>query len=379
MAVRFVLPANAADAVTTTYSPLSELALSLRVLAFPYKHPLKHAWLRRMRRIEPGLTRRIRAFRFAFRCGMPDGLFPPAESPARSFADEFERLISAGPAVIAAQLEDMLRMDKRLRDGVELSGPELAEAAISHLGADDSGQVEAIRLLGTDRDRAVAQFLSLLADYWRAAFREDWRRIEPLLAHANDELELQLRHDFFATVTQLQHQLRADSRTCSIAVDVRTERTLAAGADRKLVIAPSTFLWPRVMVKFEPPGSPGFIYPAPGSARLADVCAADVELIRVAKALGDSTRLRALKLLAREARTTQELAPLLGITESGLSKHLKILAEAGIVRTRRQSYYVIYSVVPERIASLSGALLRFLDDENPGFASSESVAAPANE
>ena len=34
--------------------------------------------------------------------------------------------------------------------------------------------------------------------------------------------------------------------------------------------------------------------------------------------------------------------------------------DAGLVTTRRDGYYVLYSLVPERIAPLSDALLRFL-------------------
>jgi DNA-binding transcriptional ArsR family regulator len=375
VAIRFVLPEDAAEAVATTYSPLTELSLSLRVLAFPHKHPLKHAWVRRMRRLPPALKRRIRAFSFAYRCGMPDVLFP-SETPARSFGEELERVRALPPSVIASQLEDMIRMDRRLEPGAaELHGPELAEAAASFLGDEARDEAEAIRLVGADPDRSAAQFVELLDEYWHAAFHEDWRTIAPVLARTSDELETHLRRDVFRAITGLQHQVHGDPRTRSIAVDLRAEKTLVAGGASRLVISPSTFLWPAVMVKFEPPGSPGFIYPAPASARVALDFAADAELTRIVKALADDTRLRALKLLAREPRTTQELAPLLGITESGLSKHLRTLADAGLVQTRRESYYVLYSVVPARIASLSRTLLEFIDAGDASFSSGESVAA----
>lgn len=78
------------------------------------------------------------------------------------------------------------------------------------------------------------------------------------------------------------------------------------------------------------------------------------------RALADETRLRALKLIAAQPRSTQELAPLVGISEAGLSKHLRLLARAGLVRTKRQGYYVLYSLDKERIAPLSETLLDFL-------------------
>jgi DNA-binding transcriptional ArsR family regulator len=381
VAVRFVLPAKAADAVGLTYSPLTELGLSLRVLGFPHRHPLQHAWLRRARRIEPELRRRVRAFRFAFRCGMPDALLPSGAGPPPSFADELDRLRALDPEVLASELEEMLRMDKRLRpaNGTRLAGWRLAETVIARYGSDEQDQAPAIRLLAADRQQAVRQFLSLLQDYWSVSFAEEWERVEPLLARANAELAPKLRDDLYGTVTRLQHRIRADAAARSIELDVRADRTLAASVDRKLVLLPSTFLRPQLMARFDPPECPGLIYPAPAAVGVAANDLADVELIKLTKALADPTRLRALRLLTREARTTQDLAPLLGITESGLSKHLRVLAEAGLVRSRRRSYYVIYSVVPERIASLSDDLLEFLDDHSPGVASGESVAASANE
>ena len=61
-------------------------------------------------------------------------------------------------------------------------------------------------------------------------------------------------------------------------------------------------------------------------------------------------------------RSTQELAPLVGISEAGLSKHLRQLAAAGLVVTKREGYYVLYSPVPERIDALSDGVHRFTDE-----------------
>ena len=38
------------------------------------------------------------------------------------------------------------------------------------------------------------------------------------------------------------------------------------------------------------------------------------------------------------------------------------IVQVSLVTTRRDGYYVLYSLVPERIAPLSDALLRFLGD-----------------
>jgi DNA-binding transcriptional ArsR family regulator len=52
-----------------------------------------------------------------------------------------------------------------------------------------------------------------------------------------------------------------------------------------------------------------------------------------------------------------------GISEAGLSKHLRQLAQAGVVTTRRDGYYVLYSLVSERLEPLSDTLQHFLAGE----------------
>ena len=45
-----------------------------------------------------------------------------------------------------------------------------------------------------------------------------------------------------------------------------------------------------------------------------------------------------------------------------LSGHLRLLARAGLVQARRDGYHVLYSLEPERISTLSDAVLRFLQE-----------------
>lgn len=104
------------------------------------------------------------------------------------------------------------------------------------------------------------------------------------------------------------------------------------------------------------PWPPGIVYPAPFLVAEAHSKLPSEDVVHVLRALADDTRLRALKLIADRPRSTQELAPLVGISEAGLSKHLRLLARAGLLRSRRDGYHVLYSLEPERITPLSDAL-----------------------
>lgn len=60
------------------------------------------------------------------------------------------------------------------------------------------------------------------------------------------------------------------------------------------------------------------------------------------KALADPTRLQLLLLLGQSELTVQELTEILGMGQSRISRHLKILAEAGLVAVKRQGTWGYY-------------------------------------
>jgi DNA-binding transcriptional ArsR family regulator len=68
---------------------------------------------------------------------------------------------------------------------------------------------------------------------------------------------------------------------------------------------------------------------------------------RVFKALADPTRRFLLDLLfARDGRTLTELESELAMTRFGVMKHLKVLAEAGLVVTRRSGREKLHHLNP---------------------------------
>jgi ArsR family transcriptional regulator len=58
--------------------------------------------------------------------------------------------------------------------------------------------------------------------------------------------------------------------------------------------------------------------------------------------LGDDARLRMLRLLAAERLNVTELTAVLGIAQSGVSRHLGLLKESGLIAERREGGYTWY-------------------------------------
>ena len=76
-------------------------------------------------------------------------------------------------------------------------------------------------------------------------------------------------------------------------------------------------------------------------------------------ALADPTRRRLLELLAAGERSAGELAAEFGISRPGVSRHLRVLREAGLVTVRRDAQRRIYAVDPQPLAELHEWLARY--------------------
>jgi DNA-binding transcriptional ArsR family regulator len=68
--------------------------------------------------------------------------------------------------------------------------------------------------------------------------------------------------------------------------------------------------------------------------------------------VAEPTRRRILDLLRERARPVGELVKLLGLSQPGVSKHLRLLREAGLVRVRREGQRRWYELDPEPLAEV---------------------------
>jgi DNA-binding transcriptional ArsR family regulator len=357
------VPAEAVERVGFAYSPLLEAVLSLHVLAAPKHHPLQHEWVRAMRSLPPALRRRIAGFAFAYRDSFPDFVIPSPTERYRDFEDELASLVELDPASLAIDFLRPLWDHEGKRDEGLLSSGRVRRQALGmarRWGADP----DLVRLIFDDPAELARAFGETVHAYWDAAFREEWARLEPLLDGTVSDAGRQIAAEgVYSLVGGLSRQLRVDPVREEFGKDIPHDHRVRVTNANQLVFVPSFYVWPHVWLNCDAPWPLGIVYPAPFVAADARPPIPSRELVGVLRAVGDATRLRALKLIGQRPRSTQELAPLVGISEAGLSKHLRVLANAGLVTTRREGYYVLYSLVSERIAALSPALLSFLGRE----------------
>ncbi len=71
--------------------------------------------------------------------------------------------------------------------------------------------------------------------------------------------------------------------------------------------------------------------------------------------LGDDARLRILRLLSLERLNVSELTGILGIAQSGVSRHLGLLKDGGLVREAREAGFTYFSLDPGLAQAANGA------------------------
>jgi ArsR family transcriptional regulator len=89
--------------------------------------------------------------------------------------------------------------------------------------------------------------------------------------------------------------------------------------------------------------------------------------IKVMKAISDPNRIKIVKMLQQKMMCVCELRGALGISQPSVSKHLKVLEEAGLVDYQKDGQWVNYYLSDGRsspyAANLLGNIKHWLEDD----------------
>ncbi len=89
-----------------------------------------------------------------------------------------------------------------------------------------------------------------------------------------------------------------------------------------------------------------------------------MDLSKCFKALSDKTRLRLLYVLSKYELNVNEIVLVVDMIQSGVSRHLKILVESGLLTSRRDGSYIYYSATDdEQVSPLIGFVDQNLEKE----------------
>ncbi|MGY0466184.1 DUF5937 family protein [Kitasatospora sp. cg17-2] len=301
VAVEIRLSAAEVARVRLAVSPLAETVLGVRVALGAGGHQVHLPWVREARPVlaaEPELP----LLRTLLEGCLPAFLFPLPDRRVPDFATELAGLRAVDPGYVAAECAAALG---RARAAREL--PEPAELLVRAADA---------------LDRCHAR---LVAPHWgrmRAVLEADLGRRAVALVDAGVE---GLFAELHADVVWREGELLVAGR----------RRTAAPwtveGGGHGLVLIPSVFAWPDVLVDHAPLAAASIRYPAAGVGLLWERPRPSAEGL---SAVLGRTRAALLDALA-EPLSTPELADRLGVSPSAVSQHLGALRGAGLVSTRR--------------------------------------------
>jgi hypothetical protein len=293
-------------------SPLVEVRRSRRLLDDPAAGALHLPWVVEALELTADLD--LSLLRALDPTGVytPDFVSPPPDTPLAELEDELAVVAATPPEQARAEVERSYRRKPPL--------PGVLEAFVA------------------DPAAGLAEVVALLRVYWERTLAPHWPRVRALLEgdvlhrarQMADGGAERLFADVDPTVSWADGVLSIDKGSVEQDVDLR---------DRGLLFVPSAFAWPDVVLVTDPRWQPTLVYPARGVGTLweSDRPAAPEALGAL---LG---KVRAAVLVALDhPRSTTDLARSLGVSAGGVSQHLGILREAGLVHGHRVGRSVLY-------------------------------------
>jgi DNA-binding transcriptional ArsR family regulator len=380
------------------YSPAMEAALSLRVVTDPKRYPMHLPWARR-----PGTCPTTCARRSA-PCRSASG--PSCRACSRSACRATSPRSRTNSSASAFDHDSVLYeltlpfVGRRAPCGRAIDCDEPNPSVIHRprsstlpFGGAPCGRrlprrfQEEVLACARDNDPAAADVLAqafddpasirhrladLLERYWQEAFADEWTRIRPRLdAEVTDMARALVGGGLGRLLSEFLPEAHHDLDIPAIVLDKPFDRDVDVVERGGLALVPTTFEH-RVLVEADPPWQLAIILPTRSMRQVEVPQASDREVATGMRALGDETRLQILRLIAEAPRSTKELATLLSLSESAVSRHLKVLASVDVVDSTRDGYYVLYRLKADRIAALGGALRRTL-----GLAPTASGSTPS--
>jgi DNA-binding transcriptional ArsR family regulator len=300
-------------------SPLNETADALRSLSMRSADAYHLPWKRQAKKLLPGLRIRPLLAILALRGDQPGFLTPAPASPFTEIGAELDRVRATPPAKVAAELAQCLGGQRcSLRDH-----PELA--------------------------RNPAEVRDLLADMlhraWAALIEPWWPRLRDVLdADITYRARRLADSGIAAALSELHPKVTWDDGVARFNTTSSRERNVSGSV---LVLIPSVFIWPAVVIDEE---EPTLAYLARGVLSLWQPGSQSAD--NIARLIG-KTRAALLTALAEPASTTG-LASRTGIPVSSVSDHLAVLRASGLITTVRTGRFLVHQRTALGVA-LSGS------------------------
>ena len=185
------------------------------------------------------------------------------------------------------------------------------------------------------------RFIAVVERFWREVYQEEWTATLPMMRrstayHRRQRYRLDFS-DLFTTVTErLLPKAHADL------------------APERVRFVPSCYIGPYFAFMRHAGGLAVFY-----NCRTLHIGGPPSEgpgLFPMLKALADETRLQIVEMLRGREMYAQQIVGRLGISQAAVSRHLRLMASAGVLRVRREGGAKFYTVNGDTMTYLAEAL-----------------------
>ncbi|GCE23731.1 ArsR/SmtB family transcription factor [Dictyobacter kobayashii] len=328
-------------------SPVAEMFNSLHVLAEPEHHLSNQAWsAEMMEKMDPELKRDIAYFGQYFEQWLTIAdLMSLVQEPALSLEAFLAFLSTLNPADVVKVALYGLVDEVTAADHPPLIPQNEVVQAVHKQAMQAPGEF-------------VARLSRTLRRYWEDIFGAEWERRYPLLDQYRAQYAMRLdTTDPPQWLTTLHSRISYNRELERLTFHKSQDLHFTLADLDRILCFPSSFTAPHLMVGFTQKEL--FIYiNVPLTMERPERVPA--ELLGVAKALADETRLRIFKLVLRRPHYTQEIAALIKLAEPTVSKHLKVLKSAHLVHSYKEGSFVLYAGSLDAIDRLPAVMRDFI-------------------
>lgn len=188
------------------------------------------------------------------------------------------------------------------------------------------------------------EILSVMERYYEQIFRKEELVLRPyLLRILREEREKCLREGIWSWCKKVHPRLTVGQD--EVVYLKNREFRYKKENIRTVYVTASTFLHPHLWLYQDETG----LEMVKGVITEPINCGIPEDFMRMLRALGEPTRLQIVKHLMQGTCTTKALSKEMGISGAAVSRHLKLMLQAGLVRKRKNGYYTEYEFITERI------------------------------
>jgi DNA-binding transcriptional ArsR family regulator len=249
--------------------------------------------------------------------------------PVEAYAEMAQRAIARGsepplpPEEVRALLQDSTALSQHLR---------LADLRVD---------LEATLSLLQDLAQVKPRFIAVVERFWRKAYHEEWAATLPVMRrstayHRRQRYRLGFPDLFTAVTGRLLPKTHADL------------------VPEQVRFVPSCYVGP--YFTFVRHGGGLTVFYNCRTVHLDGRPGGGPGLFPMLKALADETRLQIVEMLHGREMYAQQIVERLGISQAAVSRHLRLMVSAGVLRVRREGGAKFYAVNRDTMTYLTEAL-----------------------